>query len=680
MTDAPAHWRLETDTDRIAWLTLDVQGSSANTLGSEVMGQLNDRLAELEAALPKALVIRSAKDSGFIAGADISEFTALSDLEPAYRLVRTGQQVFDRIEALPIPTAAAIHGFALGGGLELALACDYRVGADDGRLSLGLPEVMLGIHPGFGGTVRAPRLIGAAAALDLMLTGRSLRGDAALKRGLIDRLVPRDQLDATARELVLAAPPPRRASLGQRALCWPLVRSIVAAQTRKQVARRANREHYPAPYAIIDLFAKHGAHGQAAYEAEARSIAGLFLSDTSRCLVRVFFLQNRLKALGGKSRRRFVHVHVVGAGVMGGDIAAWCAARGLTVTLQDRELKYVQPALDRARAFFGKRARSKEQAAEMEARLTADVGGAGVARADIVIEAIFENADAKRALYATLEPRMKPDALLATNTSSIVLEDLARGLADPGRLVGLHFFNPVAKMMLVEIIRSQQTRPEVVEDTLSFTRRLDKLPLPCKSSPGFVVNRVLMPYMTEAMLAADEGVPLAQIDRAAVTFGMPMGPIELADTVGLDVASHVGRILAEAFGLPVPKGTAELIAAGHLGRKTGRGYYAWQDGKPVKPKSGGRAPEDLTDRLILQYLNEAAACLREGVVEDADLLDAGMIFGTGFAPFRGGPLHYARTRGTTAIVARLEQLAATHGRRFRPDPGWAQLAAPRRTL
>jgi len=677
MPNSPAHWRLETDADGVAWLTLDQQGAGANTLGSAVMRELNDRLAEIESGKPRALVIRSAKDSGFIAGADITEFTGLADVEQAYRLVRTGQQVFDRIAALPMPTAAAIHGFALGGGLELALACDYRVGADDGRLNLGLPEVLLGIHPGFGGTVRTPQLIGVPAALDLMLTGRSLRGDAALKCGLIDRLVARDQLDSAAKEIALAAPARRRAPFGQRLLAWPLVRSVVASQTRKQVARRANPAHYPAPFAIVDLFARHGAAGAAAYEAEARSIARLFLTAQSRNLVRVFFLQNRLKSLGGKSARKFGHVHVVGAGVMGGDIAAWCASRGLTVTLQDREMKYVEPALERAQEFFGKRARDPAKAAEMAARLAADVEGAGVPRADIVIEAIFENADAKRALYAQLEPRMKPGALLASNTSSIVLEELARGLADPGRMFGLHFFNPVAKMMLVEIIRSQLTRPEVIEDALAFTRKLDKLPLPCRSSPGFVVNRILMPYMTEAMLAADEGVPLALIDRTAVRFGMPMGPIELADTVGLDVAAHVGRILADAFGMPVPRGTAELLAQGHLGRKSGRGYYEWREGKPVKPESRGQAPADLEDRLVLQYLNEAVACLREGVVEDADLLDAGMIFGTGFAPFRGGPLHYARGRGAPAIVARLDQLAATYGPRFKPDAGWAKLGAAR---
>ncbi len=669
------HWRLETDADRVATLTFDLAASSTNTLGREPMQELGECIAEIEAAAPRAVIVRSAKENGFVAGADISEFGKLDDLDQAYRLVREGQKVFDRLQGLPMPTVAALHGFALGGGLELALACRYRVGADDGKLNLGLPEVQLGVHPGFGGTVRLPQLIGASAALDLMLTGKSVRAKDALRLGLVDRLAPRTEMLAAARDIVLAAPPRHQPPFTQRALAWPLLRTFVAGAARKQVARRANPKHYPAPYAIIDLFERHGASGAAAYEAEARSIAKLFLTEQSRNLVRVFFLQNRMKALGAKSARRFARVHVVGAGVMGGDIAAWCASRGLTVTLQDREMKYVEPALRRAGEFFAKRAGDPGKAAEMAARLTADVDGAGVPGADIVVEAIFENAEAKRELYAKLEPRMKDGAILATNTSSIVLEDLARKLADPGRLVGLHFFNPVAKMMLVEIIRSTATRQEIVEDALAFTRRLDKLPLPCRSSPGFVVNRVLMPYMTEAMLAADEGVPLALIDRAAVEFGMPMGPIELADTVGLDVAAHVGKILAEAFGLPVPRGTAELLAAGHLGRKSGRGYYEWRDGKPVKPPAQGRAPADLIDRMILQYLNEAVACLREGVVEDADLLDAGMIFGTGFAPFRGGPLHYARARGVPAIVERLEALAAAYGLRFKPDAGWSALGA-----
>ncbi len=673
MNETPGHWTLVIDDAAIAWLSLDRQGASANTLGRAVMEQLDACLAQIEQARPRAVVLSSAKDNGFVAGADITEFEGLTDAGQAYALVRAGQRVLDRLEALPCPTVAALHGFALGGGLELALACRYRVAADDGSIALGLPEVMLGIHPGFGGTVRAPRLVGAPAALDLMLTGRTIRGDKTRKMGLVDKLVPREQLKEAARALALAAPPVRRPGLGTRMLSWPGIRQLVAAQTRKQVARRARPEHYPAPFAMIKLFADHGARGAAAYEAEARSIAALFLSPTSRNLVRVFFLQERLKALGGRQARRFHRVHVVGAGVMGGDIAAWCAYRGMSVTLQDREERFVAPALQRAHAFFDKRCHRPGQADECRKRLVADVAGAGVAEADLVIEAIFEDAAAKRELYARLEPRMRPDALLATNTSSIMLEELSRDLVDPGRLLGLHFFNPVAKMMLVEVVRAQATRDSCVQDAVAFTRQLDKLPLPCRSSPGFAVNRILMPYMTEAMFAIEESVPLAEIDGVAKKFGMPMGPVELADTVGLDVAMHVGRILAEAYGRQAPTGIKALVEAGHIGRKSGRGYYEWRDGKPLRPPVTSKAPADLQDRLVLQYLNETVGCLRDGVVEDADLLDAGMIFGTGFAPFRGGPVQYIRTRGVDDLVARLEGLEQRHGSRFRPDPGWRTL-------
>lgn len=677
MSGSPGHWKLDIDEEAVAWLSLDRQGASANSLGRAVMEELDACLARVEQARPRAVVLCSAKDSGFVAGADITEFDQLTDADQAYALVRSGQRVLDRLEALPCPTVAAVHGFALGGGLELALACRYRVAADDGRLALGLPEVMLGIHPGFGGTVRAPRLIGAPAALDLMLTGRTVRGERAMKMGLVDKLVPRQELRAAARALALAPPPVRRPRLGTRLLSWPGIRLLVAAQTRKQVARRARPEHYPAPYAMIRLFADHGAAGDAAYEAEARSIAALFLTPTSRNLVRVFFLQERLKALGGRQARRFDKVHVVGAGVMGGDIAAWCAYRGMSVTLQDREERFITPALQRAREFFDKRCRRPGQADECSRRLVADVAGHGAAQADVVIEAIFEDDAAKRELYAQLEPRMKRDALLATNTSSIMLEELSRDLADPGRLVGLHFFNPVARMMLVEIVRGPATHESCVQDAVGFTRQLDKLPLPCRSAAGFAVNRILMPYMAEAMFAIEEGVPPAEIDAVAKKFGMPMGPVELADTVGLDVAMHVGRILAEAYGRPAPTGIRQLVGAGHLGRKSGRGYYEWRDGKPVKPAAAGRAPADLQDRLVLQYLNEAVGCLRDGVVEDADLLDAGMIFGTGFAPFRGGPVQYIRSRGVAELVATLEALERRHGARFRPDPGWRTLPALR---
>jgi 3-hydroxyacyl-CoA dehydrogenase/enoyl-CoA hydratase/3-hydroxybutyryl-CoA epimerase len=670
------HWQLELDADRVAFLILDKAGGSANTLSSEVLLELNELLGEVERSQPRAAVVCSAKPSGFVAGADIKEFTGLRTPEQAYELIRTGQKVMDRVAALPCPTAAAINGFALGGGLELALACRYRVASDDGRVSLGLPEVQLGIHPGFGGTVRAVQLIGVRAAMDLMLTGRALKADKARALGLVDELAPPAQLRERARARALAAPAPRHAGAIDTLLGLAPLRGLVANMLRKQVGARARREHYPAPYAIIDLWQRYGARGPEAYEAEARSIAALMCTETSRNLVRVFMLQDRLKSLGGKSPLEFRKVHVVGAGVMGGDIAAWCAARGLEVTLQDRAEEFVRPALERAHEFFIKKLRSGKAASEAEARLRMDLAGDGAAQADVIVEAIFENAQAKRELYARLEPRMKAGAVLATNTSSIELEQLGEKLKDPGHLVGLHFFNPVAKMPLVEVISSEQTRPEVRQAGLVFTRKIDKLPLPCRSAPGFVVNRVLMPYLNEAMFIAEEGVPLKLIDDAAVSFGMPMGPVELADVVGLDVCLHVGRILAEAFHRKAPEQLVKLVEAKQLGRKSGRGFYEWRDGKPIKPSAAGvSAPPDITDRMLLAMVNESVACLRERVVEEADLLDAGVIFGTGFAPFRGGPIAYARSRGVAAVVAALEALERKHGARFKPDAGWASLTA-----
>jgi 3-hydroxyacyl-CoA dehydrogenase/enoyl-CoA hydratase/3-hydroxybutyryl-CoA epimerase len=664
------HWSLEIDGEGIARLTLDRADAKANSLSREVMEALDGRLGEIERQAPRAVVVQSAK-SGFIAGADVREFAQVRTPEEALPYVRAAHGILDRLERLPCPTVAAINGYCLGGGLELALACRYRVCVDDPRTVLGFPEVMLGIHPGFGGTVRSVRLIGVTAAMDLMLTGRNVRPDKALRLGLVDRLAPRAELSAAARALALDPPAPHRPPLRERLLSAAPVRGFVAPKIEAQVARRARREHYPAPYAIVDLWRRHGASPSTGYEAEARSVAQLVCTPTSRNLVRVFFLQERLKAQGGDEIPRAARVHVVGAGVMGGDIAAWCALRGHNVTLQDRGPEFIAPALERARQFFEKRARRPGEADETMARLSADVEGRGAAAADVVIEAIFEDADAKRALYARLEPQLKPGAILATNTSSIVLDTLASGLADPGRLVGLHFFNPVAQLPLVEVIASDRTTSQTQTTALAFTRSIDKLPLPCRSAPGFVVNRVLMPYLTEAMLAAQEGVPLAVIDRAAESFGMPMGPIELADTVGLDVCLHVGRILARAFGRPAPESLAPLVEARKLGRKSGEGLYVWRDGKALKPPPAtDTVPEDLVDRLMLSMVNEGVAILRERVVADADLIDAGVVFGAGFAPFRGGPLQYAREHGAIEVLARLRQLEVRYGERFRPDAGW----------
>ena len=672
---ASRSWTLARDAESVAWLTIDKPGTSANVLSSGVLAELDGLLAALERDPPRGVVVISAKKSGFIAGADIREFTGITDAASGYELIHRGQEVLNRLSRLPCPSVAAIHGFALGGGLELALACRYRVGVADDRLSLGLPEVQLGIHPGFGGTVRSVRTVGVRPAMEMMLTGKPVRAEKARRLGLVDRLVPEAELRSAARELLLAAPapPPRRAPLVERLLGSAPLRPLVRHSLTGQVARRARREHYPAPYAIIELWARYGAHGDAALEAEARSIAQLFTTESSRNLVRVFLLQDRLKSAGGRSGADIRHVHVVGAGVMGGDIAAWSALRGFTVTLQDRAMELVEPALMRARELFGKRLRDPAQISAARGRLVADVAGDAVARADVVIEAIFESLEAKQELYARIEPRMKPGALLATNTSSLMLEPLAAKLARPERLVGLHFFNPVPQMPLVEIVHAERTDPAVVQTATGFARRIDKLPLPCRSAPGFMVNRVLTPYMHEAMLAAQEGVPLPVIDAAAVAFGMPMGPIELIDVVGLDVAAHVGEIIARGLGRQgvEVRRLRELLAAKQLGRKSGEGFYVWRDGKAVKPAgAAAAAPPDLIDRLILILVNECAACLRERIVEDADLVDAAVVFGAGFAPFRGGPLRYARSRGVAAVVARLKELSARYGERFQPDPGW----------
>jgi 3-hydroxyacyl-CoA dehydrogenase/enoyl-CoA hydratase/3-hydroxybutyryl-CoA epimerase len=676
MNATPAAWSLETDADSVAWLTLDRPGTSANTLARAVLTELQAQLQVIEARALRGLVIRSGKPSGFIAGADINEFTKFASEAEAYEQISLGQRIFARLAALPFPTVAAIHGFALGGGLELALACTYRIAVGDSKLALGLPEVQLGIHPGFGGTVRSVQLLGVRAAMDLMLTGRSVRAPRALQIGLVDRLVSASALQDAAREIIAAAPAPRRAAALERALSWPGVRWLLKPALLRQVARRAKREYYPAPYAIVDLWARYGAHGDAAYSAEARSIAALFHHDSTRNLIRVFQLQERLKSLARRGQPKLERVHVVGAGVMGGDIAAWCALRGLSVTLQDRELKFIEPALARARALFEKRLSDAQERTQAEARLRADVAGAGIAQADVLIEAIFEDLAAKRALYAAAEPHLRPGAVLASNTSSLTLESLSTTLADPGRMVGLHFFNPVAQMPLVEVIHAPATRPETLATAVAFARGLDKLPLPCRSSPGFLVNRVLFPYLHEALYAAGEGIGLDAIDQAATDFGMPMGPIELADVVGLDVLLHVGEIQSRELNRETPKFLAtvrELVAQHKLGRKSGQGFYTWRDGKVVRPPHTAAPPPDLTDRLILALVNESVACLREGIVEDADLIDAGVIFGTGFAPFRGGPIAYARHRGREHIVARLQQLALHYGSRFAPDSGWQAL-------
>jgi len=688
-TDREHHcWHEDTDAEGIVWLTLDKPGASVNTLSSSVLDELGERVAGLRKRAPRGVVLRSGKSSGFVLGADVKEFTTLRSVEEARALVERGHRVLADLESLPCPTVALIEGFALGGGLELALACRYRVGVNDDRLTMGFPEVMLGIHPGFGGTVRAVQTLGSLAALDLMLTGRNVKGAKTLSLGLVDRLTDSNPSARDAcRELVRNDPGARRPPLMQRLAGLGVVRPLLRSKLETQVARKVRKAHYPAPYAIIDLWVRHGGRGAAAYVAEADSIARLAATPTARNLIRVFMLQDTLKSQGKQVTELPKRVHVVGAGVMGADIAAWCAFRGLDVTLQDREQRYIDAGLARATEFFEKRVKDPAKRAAVAARLRGDLDASGVGDADLILEAIVEDADAKRQLYRQLEPRMKAGAILATNTSSIPLDQLAEGLSQPGRLVGLHFFNPVALMPLVEVVHTATTRPESITLATAIARKIDKLPLPCRSAPGFLVNRVLVPYMQEAMYAAQDGFSFDEIDRAATDYGMPVGPVELSDMVGLDVCRHVGAIVGQALGRPVTDTSAldSLIAGKKLGRKTSEGFYRWEKGRVVRdartaaplagmsnrPGEVGRA--DLQDRLMLSLINECVAVLREGLVESKDLIDAGVIFGSGFAPFRGGPLQDAQTRGVDACIDRLAQLERRYGPRFKPDAGWSLL-------
>lgn len=679
MAEKYKHWRVETDQDNIAWLHFDKAGSSANTLGREVVDELDSVLDELETERPKGLVIVSDKAAGFIAGADIQEFTQIENVEQAREVIRRGQGVINRIERFRFPTVALIHGYCLGGGFELALGCDYRIADDAPSTKIGLPEVRLGIHPGFGGVARLPRLIGAPAAMGLMLSGRAASASAAKKLGMIDYAVPTRHLQAAARSMIQKPVKIARASGWKAATNHPLIRPLLAKYLRRQVATKAYPDHYPAPYAMIDLWAKHAGNIKAMLQGEELSLARLVVGDTAQNLIRVFFLQEKLKSLGDKKLFAPKRVHVIGGGVMGGDIAAWCALRGMQVTVQDRQEATLAQVIKRAAKLYKKKLKKPRLVQEALDRLLPDISGRGVAQADVVIEAIFEDVDAKQGLYRELEPRMKPGALLATNTSSIPLSVLSNCLSDPSRLVGIHFFNPVAMMQLVEIVTAENTDPEVAAKAAAFTRHIDRLPLPVTSTPGFLVNRVLMPYLLEAVVMESEGISAALIDQVALDFGMPMGPIALADTVGLDICLAVADTLSSTLykdrAVEVPAKLRSMVESGKLGKKSGQGFYHYpksKKGKPEIPRTskGVYRPADLEDRLMLRMINEAQACLREGVVTDADLLDAGIIFGTGFAPFRGGPMHYVESRGEDGLMKKMCNLHETYGERFKPDESW----------
>ena len=641
------------DVDHIVWLTLDKEGSSTNTLNIAILEELLQCIRSLAVRLPKALVIQSGKTNGFIAGADIHQFQGLETVEFSTRLIMLGQQVFKELAALPFVTVAWISGFCLGGGLELVLACRYRIAEDHLKTKLGLPEVMLGIHPGWGGTVRLPRLIGTLSAMELILTGRSVSAKKAFSSGMVDACVPkRHALTAVLYYANLKNPVTK--PVLHRLKKWlkktvdiPFVRPLVGKFLYKTLNKKINIAHYPAPYAAVDNWVEQGIEKEEALQVEAHSIIQLTTSETARNLVRVFHLQERLKGLGRDVSFVPIYVHVVGAGTMGGDIAAWCALKGFHVTLQDVNVKAIAVALKRAESMFEKHLKESHLIQAAKDRLVIVVHqeeiSRSIAKSDVIIEAIVEKPEAKQALFKMLESLAKPEALLASNTSTILLKNIACALQDPTRLVGIHFFNPVFRMNLIEVISSVDTDPICIQRAMAFVRAIDKLPLPVKSSPGFLVNRVLMPYLVEAMCLLEEGVSKETIDKAAVNFGMPMGPLELIDAIGLDVCLLAGESLKLHLGAEVPQHIQQMVKKGHLGKKSGIGFYEYKQGKPIKKPENIQESEvsaNIVDRLIGKMTAEAMICLKEGVVSDVDLIDVGMIFGAGFPPFRGGLMHY----------------------------------------
>lgn len=690
--------RLHIDpSDGIAVLTFDRPGSSANVFDADTLRELDAHLATLETVSAlRGLEIRSAKSAIFLAGADLHAFAAdgfsPTSLAP---LIDLGHAVFNRLARLPVPTVAAIHGVCLGGGLELALACDWRVASDDPATKLGLPETQLGILPAWGGSVRLPALIGLPAALPLILTGKRLVAAQAGRIGLIDTVAHVEYLEAAARRLLTRG---KRPAPPRRFAHFAPLRALVARRSRAAVQART-RGHYPAPLRAIEVCAAaRGCSPEAGFALEKTALLDLAATSVARNLMDLFFQRERVKKSADEIRYSPPRaVAVVGAGVMGAGIAQWIASHGVPVRLQD-----VSPeALARGLGLVGKLtedARRHHKLTTIEARATLDRitpidAEPPLHRVDWVIEAAAEKLEIKQAVFRRLEARVAPETILATNTSALSIDAVADGLAHPGRVVGLHFFNPVHRMPLIEIVRGPRTAAATVDAARRLVLALDKLPVVVHDRPGFLVNRVLIPGLVEAIRLFHEGLPVESIDRPLLDFGLPMGPLRLADEVGLDIALHVAGDLAERLPhLAEPDDTLErMLAHGWTGKKSGRGFYLHPAKGRARPNPALRellitraapvpppAPADIVDRVVLVMVNEAVRCLDEGVVESAADLDFAMILGTGWAPFRGGPLHHADTLGLPAVVVRLDALASTSGAHLAPcDALRARAAATR---
>ncbi len=689
------------DADGIAILFIDCPGKKVNTLSLSLLPEFDAMYTAIGAnSAIKGLVITSGKDSGFIAGADLDDLDQIKTTSDGERVSKQGQDGMSRLATMAIPTVAAIHGEALGGGLELALACRARVASEHRKTKLALPEVMLGLLPGAGGTVRLPKLVGLTAALDMMLTGRNIRAAKALKMGLVDRTVPQLQLlDAAkglCRDLIhgKVAPKPKvpvkqelQSFLLERN---PLGKRLVLSEARKKVLKQT-KGMYPAPLKILDVIDK------GTFEAEAKGFGELLVTPQSAGLRHLFAAITHLKKddgpnTAGIAPRAIGRVGMLGAGLMGAGIATVLADNGVEVRLKDRDFGSISKALEYANKVYAKAKKKRVygQAGidERMARISGGLDWAGCGRADVLIEAVFEDLALKQRLLAEFEAVTQVGGIFATNTSSLPITEIASGAKHPERVIGMHFFSPVEKMPLVEIIVTDQTAPEVTATTVAVARKMGKHVIVVKDCAGFYTTRALVPYMTEAIFLSLDGYGLHDVDEAATRAGFPVGPITLMDEVGIDVGVKVLKVMRHYYGERMqfpPDVSSKLMEEGRMGRKNNKGFYKYEAGKSVLDKQGNkviddsvykhlpggkgtRAPDyaEMANRMILGLVNEAALCLQEGILRDAYAGDLGAVMGIGFPPFEGGPFRYADRIGAKALVERMRQLEAKFGKRFAP--------------
>jgi 3-hydroxyacyl-CoA dehydrogenase / enoyl-CoA hydratase / 3-hydroxybutyryl-CoA epimerase len=670
--------------DGTCLLTFDRPASAANIFDRATLEELDAHVTTLESEPGvRGVVLASAKPKIFIAGADLNTLSKNpDDTATLAAIVDLGHRVFTRLGRLPVPSVAAIHGVCLGGGLEVALACDWRIASTDKATKLGLPETQLGIVPAWGGSTRLPKLIGLPQALSLILTGKQVVGAQALKLGLVDDLAHAENLLDAARALIARG---KRRAKSPAMFDRAPFNHLVARKARRDVLAKT-RGHYPAPLKAIEVCVHAvGAPLEHGLAAEKAAFLELVRTPETRNLMSVFFLQERAKKLEVSPAPLLIRrTAVIGAGTMGAGIAQWLSARGYPVRLKDVSPEALARGLHAIEKIYADAVKRRvftlpEATAGLD-RITPVHTDVPLTDIDLVIEAAVEKLELKQQVFRDLEVRVGPDTVLATNTSALSIDTIASALARPDRVVGMHFFNPVHRMQLVEIVRGPRTSPQALATALQFTKAIGKLPVIAQDSPGFLVNRILLPYMVEAVWLFSEGVPAETVDRVMLEFGMPMGPLRLCDEVGIDVAQHVAKDLERRLPQPVPINDTleQMIARGWLGRKSGRGFYihdaknrresANPDLSSLSRTGKSRTPDAdaQRDRMVLIMINEAARVLQERVVEAPEDVDFGMIMGTGWAPFRGGPCRYADARGLPDVVTRLEQLARDVAAHFLP--------------